>query len=340
MEMAPRATLPQGLSPLPRAHGAAEGSAPPPLGFIPPEKVLTSLREIPLVPLHRVNGMTHRDGSPRFGNVVGAFVRKESSRPHIPGEPQPWDHVISEVEVMATSSDGTVRRYPPIPDADGAHLEVLRKGSIRDVPAVHVKERIGGFELTPDRKGAAFMVDRRPESPIQLGAFQGHLLPDGKVLVLQPDRYQGGLACALMLLLDQGRIRPEDADRLETAPHHKGGTLESITRTLRAVAGVEPLVVPHEANFHRIGLRGMNRKALWRDMAGKIGTMGPAILLREGNNYVMLDKVREEKGKHLITIRDPFHGTCVEFKDTHDFFKGLDHSEGKSDITAIFLPRP
>lgn len=279
--------------------------------------------------------MTHRDGSKIHKNVVGAFARGAALQPVVPGTPMSWDYTRSDVDVMATSTDGVVRRYPPMSDA---RRDLMPGGAICDVPAAHVKKRLGGIELTPDKKGAAFMVDGRPVSPVKLGRFQGHPLPAGKLLVLQPDQYQGGMACALMLLLDQGSLHPGEAYRFEPEEGRRGASLQSVTDKLRAMSGQDPVVLTHEANFQQFGRRHATRNAFWNEMADRIDTLGSA-MLQKGDMYLMLDNVRKESGSYRITIRDPFHGTCVEFKDTHDFFKGLDHSEGKASLTAIFLPR-
>ncbi|WP_026432041.1 hypothetical protein [Paracidovorax oryzae] len=292
---------------------------------------------MPLIPLDRISGMT-RDGAKIHKNVVGAFVREALTRPVIPGVPRPWDQTRMDVDVMATSADGAVRRYPPMSDA---RRDWMPDGTICDIPAAHVKQRMGGIELTPDKTGAAFMVEGHPVSPLKLGKFQGHPLPGGKLLVLQPDQYQGGMACALMLLLDQGHLHPGEAHQFEPETGHRGASLQSVTGKLKAMTGQEPVVVTHEANFHQFGRRHAARNAFWEKMAASIntGTMGSAIL-QKGDHYLMLDNVRKEGGSYRITIRDPFHGTCVEFKDTHDFFKDLDHSEGKASLTAILVPRP
>lgn len=304
----------------------------------PQAEVLGSLTTMPLLRLDRISGMTHRDGSKIHENVVGAFAREALPRPVIPGVPMPWDHTIMDVDVMATSADGAVRRYPRTPDG---RFDLMPAGTICDIPAAHVKQRIGGIELTPDKTGAAFMVEGHPVSPLKLGQFQGHPLPGGKLLVLQPDQYQGGMACALMLLLDQGHLHPGEAHQFEPETGHRGASLQSVTGKLKTMTGQEPVVVTHEANFHQFGRRHAARNAFWEKMAARIntGTMGSAIL-QKGDRYLMLDNVSKEGGSYRITIRDPFHGTCVEFKDTHDFFKDLDHSEGKASLTAILLPRP
>ncbi len=337
--MRPRASL-HGVGSPTRPPHAASPSGPSVLSSGRPAQqveVLTPLTTMPLIPLDRISGMT-RDGAKIHKNVVGAFVREALTRPVIPGVPRPWDQTRMDVDVMATSADGAVRRYPPMSDA---RRDWMPDGTICDIPAAHVKQRMGGIELTPDKTGAAFMVEGHPVSPLKLGKFQGHPLPGGKLLVLQPDQYQGGMACALMLLLDQGHLHPGEAHQFEPETGHRGASLQSVTGKLKAMTGQEPVVVTHEANFHQFGRRHAARNAFWEKMAASIntGTMGSAIL-QKGDHYLMLDNVRKEGGSYRITIRDPFHGTCVEFKDTHDFFKDLDHSEGKASLTAILVPRP
>lgn len=332
--MRPRASL-QEMAPPTRLPGAAGKPGAASGHSTAPAEVLGALTTIPLVPLGRISGMTGPGGTPRHPHVVGAFARGASLQPIVPGEPMPWDHTRLSVDVLATSSDGAVRRYPPLSDG---RRDLMATGTICDIPAAHVKQRIGGIELTPDRQSAAFMVNGRPVPPLKLGRFQGHPLPDGKLLVLQPDQDQGAMACALMLLLDQGHLTPGRADRFQPEEGHRAASLQGITGQLKAMTGQEPVVVSHEANFHQFGRRHAARNAFWKAMADRIGTLGPAILNR-GRGHVMLDNVRKEGGSYRITIRDPFHGTCVEFKDTHDFFKDLDHSEGKATLDAVFLPR-
>ncbi|WP_152034586.1 hypothetical protein [Paracidovorax avenae] len=157
--------------------------------------------------------MTHRDGSRIHKNVVGAFARGAALQPAIPGQPRPWDHTRMDVDVMATSTDGAVRRYPPMSDA---RRDWMPDGTICDIPAAHVKQRIGGIELTPDKKEAAFMVDGHPVSPLKLGKFQGHPLPDGKLLVLDffkdLDHSEGKASLtAILLPRPEARSRPLQA---------------------------------------------------------------------------------------------------------------------------------
>lgn len=332
--MRPRASL-QGAAP-PTGRPPAAGASGPASGHsAPPAEVLGALTTMPLLPLDRIAGMTRPGGTPLHPHLVGAFARGAPLRPVVPGGPMPWDHTRLSVDVLATSTDGAVRRYPPLSDG---RRDLMATGAICDIPAAHVKQRIGGIELTPDRHSAAFMVNGRPVPPLKLGRFQGHPLPDGRMLVLQPDQDQGAMACALMLLLDQGHLPPGRADQFQPEEGHRAASLQGITGPLKAMAGLEPVVVSHEANFHQFGRRHAARNAFWKEMADRIGTLGPAILDR-GRGHVVLDNVRKEGGSYRITIRDPFHGTCVEFKDTHDFFKDLDHSGGKATLDAVFLPR-
>ncbi len=332
--MRPRASL-QAMAPPTRLPGAAGTPGAASGHSTSPAEVLGALTTIPLVPLGRISGMTRAGGAPLHPHVVGAFARGAPIQPLVPGAPVPWDHTRLSVDVLATSTDGAVRRYPRLSDG---RRDLMAIGTIRDIPAVHVKQRIGGIELTPDRQSAAFMVNGRPVPPLKLGPFQGHPLPDGKLLVLQPDQDQGAMACALMLLLDQGHLPPGQADQFQPGVGHQGATLQGIIGKLRSMTGQEPVVVTHEANFHQFGRRHAARNAFWKAMADRIGTLGPAIL-DKGGSHVMLDSVRKEGRSYRIAIRDPFHGTCVEFKDTHDFFKDLDHSEGKATLDAVFLPR-
>lgn len=71
----------------------------------------------------------------------------------------------------------------------------------------------------------------------------------------------------------------------------------------------------HEAHFD---LKKTN-SAAFRELQRKIETFGPCIISPGGHDR-MLDEIREEKGKFLFTIRDPFHGTCTVVKGLEPLF--------------------
>ncbi len=55
---------------------------------------------------------------------------------------------------------------------------------------------------------------------------------------------------------------------------------------------------------------------------------------------VMLDGIREANGQFHLSIRDPFHGTAVEFRDTAKFFADQFGTPDRAHIEAVFLKRP
>ena len=246
-------------------------------------------------------------------------------------------------EPMVRCPDGIVRRFPPSEDSSRNYLSQVEKGTIYDVPSELISQRIGGIELSPDRSQIAFKVAGYAVSPIQIGhgQFKAYALPSGRVIVPQPGFRDCTHACELMMLLDHGDVPFERVDRYNASNLGSRREISDIVSSLRAKSGREPVLADYTVNYKRgrLGGRHETRKQAWRDIARKIEQMGPCILSKNGH-VVMLDSVREERGHFFLTIREPFHGTCVEFKDSAEFFADQNGTPDLRDIhfEAIFLP--
>ncbi|WP_174998855.1 hypothetical protein [Burkholderia lata] len=234
--------------------------------------------------------------------------------------------------------DGVVRRFPPgIDGFNNNYMQQVRGGTIYDSAAERVIRRIAGFEVSSDGRHTAFKVNDYAVSPIRAGAFNVYPLPEGKFMVPQDGFRTCTYACELMMLLDQKKI---DVDALTRMEFRTAGRREmsDIVWSLERRTGIQPMMVEHKLNYKR-GLfsKDDSRKRVWRDLKSKINEFGPCILSK-GGHVVMLDSVREENGKFFLTIREPFHGTCLELKESAEFFRDLHGTPERTTVEAIFLP--
>lgn len=290
----------------------------------------------PLAPTSR-SCATHTDlESPatfgRLGNmknVVGVIDHSAGEKP----DPRLGPHFrLSLAEPMVQCADGIVRRF-----AAGARSEHIASGEIHDVPSHRVTRHIAGIEVSADFKQAAFMVEGFPVSPAKMGGFTVYPMPGGRFMVPQPGANDCASACELMMLLDNGvasiggNSPPLPMTGVRRNDHE-------IMATLQEKTGRTPVKFKHEINY-KTGLFGgthASRKETWRDLSQKIDELGSCILTKNGHD-VMLDKVREDNGKFFLTIRDPYHGTCMEFEDSAEFFPSLSGSKKAVVVEAIFL---
>lgn len=273
-----------------------------------------------------------------ISNIVGAMYEKPSAAFGIP----PNVKYGPMAEPMVRCSDGLVRRYPRADDSSRNYLSQVEQGLIYDAPADRVTKRIGGFNLSSNGEHAAFEVEDYAVSPIKVGwQFKAYPLPNGKVLVPQPGFRDCTNACELMMMFDHGHVGFHNADRFTAENLGNRRELSDIMASLRHKTGWIPIMVEHDVSYKKstFGATHPSRKQAWRDLAKKINEMGPCILAK-GGHVVMLDEVREENGKFHLTIREPFHGTSLEFRDTAKFFANQLHLPERVHLEAIFLKRP
>lgn len=272
-----------------------------------------------------------------ISTIVGAMYERPPAAYGIP----PDIKYAPMAEPMVRCSDGAVRRFPRAEGDNDRYFSQLGKGIIYDVPAKYVTKRMGGINLAADAKHAAFEVNGNAVSPIQVGwQFKAYPLGNGKVLVPQPGFRDCTEACELMMMFDHGHINRETAHGYEAA---LGKTRETanMMASLRRRTGCTPILVEHDLSY-KTGLFGAvhsSRKQAWRDLASKLNEMGPCILRKSGH-MVMLDGIREANGQFHLSIRDPFHGTAVEFRDTAKFFADQFGTPDRAHIEAVFLKRP
>ncbi|MCC4622401.1 hypothetical protein LL965_20935 [Xanthomonas cassavae CFBP 4642] len=238
-------------------------------------------------------------------------------------------------EPMVRCSDGRIRRYPPSKGTSSHYVDQVAQGLIYDIPSDRVTHRFGSIEPSADRKHASFVADGYSISPIQIGQFKAYPLPGGRFMVPQLGFKDCTHACELMMLLDHGAVSIDDKYKASRLGFRR--EMLEIMESLQSRTGRTSQIVTHRINY-KSGLLGPHesRKTAWRDLSSKIDEMGPCILSK-GGHVVMLDKVREEKGNFYLTIREPFHGTSLEFRDTSEFFR--DHLGKKENVTveAVFL---
>lgn len=117
--------------------------------------------------------------------------------------------------------------------------------------------------------------------------------------------------------------------------------ISDLMRSIQARTGWTPVRMEYEISYRTsFGRAHSSRKQAWRDLANKIDEMGPCVF-RKGRHVVMLDGIREANGKFHLTIREPFHGTSLEFRDTAQFFAcNGDPAPERAHLEAVFLKRP
>ena len=272
-----------------------------------------------------------------ISTIVGAMYERPPAAYGIP----PDIKYAPMAEPMVRCSDGAVRRFPRAEGDNDRYFSQLGKGLIYDVPAKYVTKRIGGINLAADAKHAAFEVNGNAVSPIQVGwQFKAYPLGNGKVLVPQPGFRDCTHACELMMMFDHGHINRETAHGYEAALGKTRETTDMLA-SLRRRTGCTPILVEHDLSYKTslFGAVHSSRKQAWRDLASKLNEMGPCMLRKTGH-MVMLDGIREANGQFHLSIRDPFHGTAVEFRDTAKFFTDQFGTPDRAHIEAVFLKRP
>ncbi|MCC8499075.1 hypothetical protein LN542_17055, partial [Xanthomonas hortorum pv. gardneri] len=267
-------------------------------------------------------------------NVVGII---DTLGPHwdVRDGPRDWSS-----ELMVRCSDGLVRRYPTFEGVPKSHyLGQIAEGLIYSAPSDSVTRRFGGVEATNDHQ-QAFMVNGYAVSPIRIGSFDAYPIPNGKFMVLQPTFRDCSFACELMMRLDHHKISVDG----NSGPMDKGRRrdMPEIASSLSANTGMEPVLLEYENVSYKKSLMGglhETRRDALRDLGKKINEMGSCIFSK-GGHVLMLDGVREHRGKFYLSIREPFHGEAIEFKDTKDFFRTDNGVKDKVSFKAIFLKKP
>jgi hypothetical protein len=283
---------------------------------------------------------THRAIEPYIGprnfqSVIGAIGSAGLSwHPSICGAKQ-----FSQ-EPMVRCSDGRIRRFPPSHGPSKKYNEQLRDGMIYDSPSHLVTQRIGSIEPSEDLTQASFVVSDYSISPITVGPYAAYPLPSGQFMVPQMTFLDCTNACELMMLLDHGDVSVDDKYVPNSSDMRR--RLHNLSDTLQSRTGRTSHITKHSINYND-GLfsRHPSRKETWRDISSKIDQMGSCILAKGdgGGHVIMLDKVLEEKGKFYLTVREPFHGSNLEIKDSPEFFR--DEFEAKKSLTfrTLFLER-
>ncbi|MCC4617313.1 hypothetical protein LL972_15120, partial [Xanthomonas campestris pv. asclepiadis] len=267
-------------------------------------------------------------------NVVGIIDTLEPG----PGEMIQRDWTA---EPMVRCSDSVVRRYPsPGWEPSPNYLSQISEGWIYSAPSDRVTQRFGALGVTDDNQ-RAFMVAGHPVSPISIDDFEAYALPNGKFMVPQPGFTDCSSACELMMRLDHQEISVVgNSGRLFMGARR---SMSEIASSLRAKTGMEPVSLQYKnISYKRILWGGLHeaRKGALRDIGKKIDEMGPCIFSAAGH-VVMLDGVREGKENFYLSIREPFHGEVLEFKDTRKFFfRDRKDANDVVDFEAIFLKQP
>lgn len=266
-------------------------------------------------------------------NVVGVVDKSflSDGRSHIP----PQEKLV---EPFVACSDGLVRRFPPSGMASRDYINQVRQGVRYDTTADHITRKLGGFEIHDEGRAVSFFVNQRPVAPARIGSVEAFRLEGGCYMVPQPGFRDNLLSCELMMLLDRRKL--DSADRALHMPA-RGFVrqMEDVADSLGRKTGVEPLVVSHVINYKKKGIYGRDRSrsVAWRDLQKKIHQFGPCIL-NKGGHAVMLDDVREDKGNFFLTIREPFHGSHMELRESADFFRDQSRIPERASVQAIFLP--
>jgi len=242
-------------------------------------------------------------------------------------------------EPMVRCNDGAIRRYPASGESLRTYKTQVQQGLIYDVPAKYVTRHIGGLKLSADGRSAGFEVNGVRVSPAMVGHhFTAYPLPNGRMLVPQPNFMDCTAACELMMLLDHGHLDLEAADAHGASRIMRRRENPEIMESLQDHSGRTPVEVVHHVSYKKglLGTANPGPKRAWRDLGRKIDEMGPCILSK-GSHVVMLDGVRESGGKIHLTIREPFHGSSLEFRDTGKFFDNDRGAREDVAIKAIFL---
>lgn len=308
---------------------------------LPPRKE-HSFSEGVTLPIQSKRSQGQRDLLPASGlrafadkpNIVGVVDRRvtAASQSQIPLR----DNLV---EPFVACSDGLVRRFPPCEMAGRDYNNQLRQGGSYDTTSAHITRKLGGFEIHDEGRAVSFFVNQRAVEPTRIGSVEAFRLDNGRYLVPQPGFRDSLISCELMMLLDRRGLNPAD-HALRMPARGFVRRMEDVANSLGKKTGADPVIVSHIINCNRKGLYGRDRSRAiaWRDLSNKIDQFGPCIL-NKGSHAVMLDEVREEKGNFFLTIREPFHGSHMELRESTDLFRDQSRIPERASIQAIFLPR-
>lgn len=265
-------------------------------------------------------------------NVVGVVDHSKSKLPS--QGPAEWF-----VEPYIRASDGLVRRFPEIRSNFGHFGDQIKKGIIYDGAAHLVTKRYAGLEVSRDGTAPVFVVNGMPMAATKFRNFDVYPISGNRFMVPQPSFKDCSSACELMLLLDHGKVDLTDMNSSTVYAANAARDTAAIAWSIGKATGSEPLQVTHQLNYKSSFFsQDKSRKLAWRDLGKKIEQHGPCIL-GKGGHVVMLDNVRESKGKFFLSIRDPFHATSIEIQESAEFFSNGTTTPDHAQIDAIFLPR-
>lgn len=293
----------------------------------PVHKVEKSPEQKTLVPASTIGGFYAS-----CANVVGLVDHSKSKLPS--QGPAQW---FAEAYIRA--KDGMVRRFPEIRGQFGHFGEQIKDGIIYDAPAHLTTKRFAGLEVSGNGKTPAFVMNGASIPAIKFRNFDVYPMPGNRFMVPQPGFKDCAAACELMLLLEHGKVDLADADSSTVYAANAARDTPAVIHSIAAATGVEPFQVTHQLKY-KSSLFGQDksRKVAWRDLGEKIQQHGPCILAK-GGHMLMLDNVRESKGKFFLSIRDPFHGTSLEIQESAEFFSNGKKAPDHGQVEAIFLPR-
>lgn len=296
------------------------------LSLEPPPRAEKSPEQKTLVPASTIGGFYAT-----CSNIIGLVDHSKSKLPS--QGPAQW---FAEPYIRA--KDGVVRRFPEIRGQFGHFAEQIKNGLIYDAPAQLTTKRFAGLEVSGDGKKPVFVANGVSVPAIKFGHFSVYPLPGNRFMVPQPAFKDCSAACELMLLLDHGKVDLEDLNSSKVYASNTARDTRAVMHSIKLATGLEPFQVTHELSYKSsLFSKDRSRKVAWRDLAEKIDQYGPCIL-GKGGHMLMLDNVRESKGKFFLSIRDPFHGTSLEIQESAEFFNSGSKAPDHGQVEAIFLP--
>lgn len=140
-------------------------------------------------------------------------------------------------------------------------------------------------------------------------------------------------ACNVMLLLDQGYLKPDELGNYFNENHIDARqSTEAQLHSLAESANCTPI---HYAVANHPEEKRQNALAT---LSADIDRYGSAIFDQNGH-VVMLDKIDIAGGDVIFSIRDPFHGCSYTVKDNANFWQGPSNGIAVPTNDVIFLPK-
>ena len=283
-------------------------------------------------------------------------VWPDSVREHFPFLiAQNRDHLFFE------GPDGKVRRYPVdlgafsgrpadhyIEGADETQpgWATIGEAVMRDKQVIYDAHRdaivgkpIAEYTLDLDTATMAFEVNGRKVKSV-LDSIGVYSLPGNKWMVPQPELRACTYACTEMLLAEGKSLHKVTQQMADFVDDMMGETtrqtLEEEVAALESKAGRRAYVVKNETRDAAESI-ALLEEALARN--------GPCILSIQGHDRI-LDKIEHGPDGAVLSVRDPFTGSCLRIKDHEGFWAPRETGSGKLEATragprtweAIFLP--